>query len=64
MIELPENLKRSERGVTAEPQNHIFREVGQNNLKSRLRSHPDVARAHHADLLKLPQFAGLVPEDV
>lgn len=64
VIELPENLKRSERGVTAEPQNHIFREVGQNNLKSRLRSHPDVARAHHADLLKLPQFAGLVPEDV
>jgi isopenicillin N synthase-like dioxygenase len=64
VIDLPEDLKRAERGVTAEPHNTIFREVGLNNLKSRLRSHPDVARAHHADLLKLPQFAGLVPEDV
>ncbi|WP_105382682.1 isopenicillin N synthase family dioxygenase [Neorhizobium alkalisoli] len=51
VIELPEELKRSERGISVDPLNPIFREVGQNHLKSRLRSHPDVARAHHADLL-------------
>jgi isopenicillin N synthase-like dioxygenase len=51
VIELPEALRGKERGVTADPLNPIFREVGQNHLKSRLRSHPDVARAHHADLL-------------
>jgi isopenicillin N synthase-like dioxygenase len=51
VIELPEELKRAERGVTADPLNPIFREVGLNHLKSRLRSHPDVARAHHSDIL-------------
>lgn len=51
VIELPEELKSSERGITVDPLNPIFREVGQNHLKSRLRSHPDVAAAHHADLL-------------
>lgn len=51
VIDLPEELRGSERGITVDPLNPIFREVGQNHLKSRLRSHPDVARAHHADLL-------------
>lgn len=54
VIDLPEDLKRAERGISADPLNPIFREVGQNQLKSRLRSHPDVARAHYADLL-LPE---------
>lgn len=52
VIELPEALRSSERGVTSDPLNPIFREVGINQLKSRLRSHPDVAQAHHADLAK------------
>lgn len=51
VIDLPEELKGSERGITVDPLNPIFREVGVNHLKSRLRSHPDVAAAHHADLL-------------
>lgn len=51
VIKLPEELSRKERGITVDPLNPIFREVGQNNLKSRLRSHPDVAQRHHADLL-------------
>ncbi|NLR97651.1 isopenicillin N synthase family oxygenase [Rhizobium sp. P38BS-XIX] len=50
VIELPDDLKRSERGISVDPLNAIFREVGQNQLKSRLRSHPDVARAHYPDL--------------
>ncbi len=53
VIALPEELKRAERGVTVDPLNPIFREVGINHLKSRLRSHPDVAAAHHQDLLHL-----------
>jgi isopenicillin N synthase-like dioxygenase len=55
VIDLPDELKRSERGITVDPLNPIFREVGQNHLKSRLRSHPDVARVHHADLLSPEQ---------
>lgn len=58
VIDLPDELKRAERGVTVDPLNPIFREVGLNNLKSRLRSHPDVARAHHADLLTPEQSGG------
>ena len=53
VIPLPDELKRGERGVTVDPLNPIFREVGINHLKSRLRSHPDVAAKHHADLLHL-----------
>lgn len=37
--------------------NPLFREVGRNHLKSRLRSHPDVAQRHHADLLDSALFA-------
>ncbi|NSZ61287.1 isopenicillin N synthase family oxygenase [Agrobacterium tumefaciens] len=55
VIELSDELKRSERGITVDPLNPIFREVGQNHLKSRLRSHPDVALAHHVDLLSPEQ---------
>ncbi|PWE54577.1 2-oxobutyrate oxidase [Metarhizobium album] len=53
VIPLPDELKRGERGVTVDPLNPIFREVGINHLKSRLRSHPDVAARHHPDLLHL-----------
>ena len=45
------DLAAQARGVTQDPLNPLFREVGKNYLKSRLRSHPDVARRHHADLL-------------
>ena len=51
LIELPEGLQRFKRGVSTDPSNPLFREVGRNALKSRLRSHPDVARRHHPDLL-------------
>ena len=48
---LPEDLRQRARGLSVDPQNPLFRDVGLNHLKSRLRSHPDVAQAHHADLL-------------
>lgn len=50
LLALPPALAES-RGITQDPLNPLFREVGKNYLKSRLRSHPDVARRHHADLL-------------
>jgi isopenicillin N synthase-like dioxygenase len=51
LLELPPHLKAEARGVTRDPHNPLFRNVGQNALKSRLRSHPDVAQRHHVDLL-------------
>ena len=52
LLKLPENLAEGVRGLTVDPLNPLFYEVGKNNLKGRLRSHPDVARRHYADLLE------------
>ncbi|QPF95373.1 isopenicillin N synthase family oxygenase [Bradyrhizobium commune] len=49
-LDLPEGIKLAERGVTVDPQNPILNDVGANHLKARLRSHPDVARAHYSGL--------------
>jgi len=51
VLTLPRELAAEARGLTQDPLNPLFREVGRNYLKSRLRSHPDVAERHHADLL-------------
>ena len=51
VLKLPPELAVGARGLTQDPMNPMFREVGRNQLKSRLRSHPDVAQRHHADLL-------------
>ncbi|MBW8857179.1 MAG: isopenicillin N synthase family oxygenase, partial [Bradyrhizobium sp.] len=51
LLQLPAELAREARGITQDPLNPLFRDVAKNYLKSRLRSHPDVARRHHADLL-------------
>ncbi|CAH2598798.1 putative 2-Oxobutyrate oxidase [Rhodovastum atsumiense] len=51
VLSLPPALAAAARGVTRDPGNPIFHDVGRNHLKGRLRSHPDVARRHHADLL-------------
>jgi isopenicillin N synthase-like dioxygenase len=60
-LQLPPHLAAMSRGLTQDPLNPLFSEVGRNALKSRLRSHPDVALRHHADLLEAgqpqPQFA-------
>jgi isopenicillin N synthase-like dioxygenase len=57
VLDLPADLAGRARGVTSDPRNPLFREVGKNHLKSRLRSHPDVAQRHHADLLASAEFA-------
>ena len=52
---LPPELAREARGPDSDPHNPLLREVGWNYLKGRLRSHPDVALRHHADLLPAPR---------
>ncbi|KQQ15486.1 2-oxobutyrate oxidase [Methylobacterium sp. Leaf121] len=51
LLDLPAALAEQARGAASDPENPLFREVGRNYLKGRLRSHPDVAAAHYADLL-------------
>jgi isopenicillin N synthase-like dioxygenase len=51
VLPLPPDLAAQARGPERDPYNPLFRDVGQNYLKGRLRSHPDVARRHYADLL-------------
>ena len=60
VLDLPPHLAAQAPGVTRDPQNPLFMEVGKNYLKSRLRSHPDVARRHYADLLSPAELAGPV----
>ncbi len=52
-LQLPPLLAAQARGPERDPDNPLFREVGLNYLKGRLRSHPDVAQRHHADLLAI-----------
>lgn len=51
VLHLPETLVNATGGVTQDPENPLFSQIGQNTLKGRLRSHPDVAARHHSDLL-------------
>jgi len=55
LLELPPALAAQARGPESDPNNPLFRSVGQNYLKGRLRSHPDVAQRHHADLVGGPR---------
>jgi isopenicillin N synthase-like dioxygenase len=58
ILALPKALAQEARGPERDPQNPLLREVGRNYLKGRLRSHPDVAKRHHADLVD-PSAAAL-----
>ncbi len=50
LLDLPPALAAQAPGAASDPDNPLFREVGRNYLKGRLRSHPDVAARHYADL--------------
>jgi isopenicillin N synthase-like dioxygenase len=52
LLPLSPALAAHARGPERDPHNPLFREVGLNYLKGRLRSHPDVARRHHPDLIE------------
>jgi isopenicillin N synthase-like dioxygenase len=45
-------------GASADPNNPILANYGDNSLKVRLRAHPDVAERHHADLLATGAWRG------
>lgn len=51
-LTLPPALAAQAGGYTRDPRNPLLHDVGANTLKGRLRSHPDVARVHHVDLLE------------
>ena len=50
-VELPPDLAEQARGVSQEADNVLSARYGENLLKARLRAHPDVAAAHHPDLV-------------
>lgn len=54
---LPPALAAQAHGPAADPANPLFRNVGLNTLKGRLRSHPDVALRHYADVQPAVQDA-------
>ncbi|MFC4656303.1 isopenicillin N synthase family dioxygenase [Rheinheimera marina] len=47
LLALPSHLAAEAKGPASDPNNPLFYQVGQNVLKGRLRSHPDVAAAHY-----------------
>jgi isopenicillin N synthase-like dioxygenase len=52
-VSLPPDLAaQAPGGESADPANPILANFGDNTLKVRMRSHPDVAARHHADLLR------------
>lgn len=57
VLTLDPDLAAEAKGVAQDPLNPLFRDVGKNYLKGRLRSHPDVARRHYADLLSAEELA-------
>lgn len=48
----PELAGKASGGDNADPGDPVFRRFGENYLKIRLRSHPDVAAAHYGDVLR------------
>jgi isopenicillin N synthase-like dioxygenase len=57
-VDLPPHLAAlAPGGESEDPANPILANYGDNSLKVRLRAHPDVAAAHHADLLSAGTWA-------
>jgi isopenicillin N synthase-like dioxygenase len=50
-VQLPPALAAQSRGISDDPKNPMLAAYGANVLKGWLRSHPDVARRHHPELL-------------
>lgn len=51
LYQLPDSLALEARGPASDPHNPLFRDVGLNYLKGRLRSHPDVAERYYPETL-------------
>lgn len=50
LMALPAELAALAKGPESDPTNPLFTQVGENVLKGRLRSHPDVAQRHYSQL--------------
>ena len=61
-LQLPPELAAQAAGFERDPNNPLLHQVGENTLKGRLRSHPDVALRHYADLLA-PHSVATAPRD-
>ena len=51
-LDIDEQYRSTSRGIEQDPDNIIHGTYGENQLKSRLRAHPDVAAIHHPELLE------------
>lgn len=51
LYQLPPQLAAQARGPASDPLNPLFRDVGDNYLKGRIRSHPDVAHRFYQDVI-------------
>ena len=51
LYQLPAPLAAEAHGPASDPHNPLFRDVGFNYLKGRIRSHPDVAQRHYQDVV-------------
>jgi isopenicillin N synthase-like dioxygenase len=60
-LPLPPELAARARGVDRDPRNPLIAHTGRNLLKGRLRSHPDVAERHYADVLEAEGIARGAP---
>jgi isopenicillin N synthase-like dioxygenase len=61
VLPLSDEFAAQARGPECDPNNPLLRDVGWNALKVRLRSHPDVARRHYADVLTTDNLVRLAP---
>jgi isopenicillin N synthase-like dioxygenase len=52
LLTLAPPLAAEARGPASDPDNPLFQQVGENILKSQLRSHVEVARRHYPELVK------------
>lgn len=57
LLKLPAHLAAQATGPETDPNNPLFAHAGENLLKGRLRSHPDVAARHYADVHTVPEDA-------
>ena len=51
-LDIDEQYRSTSRGIEQDPDNVIHGTYGENQLKSRLRAHPDAAAIHHPELLE------------
>ncbi|TQR29514.1 2-oxobutyrate oxidase [Campylobacter sp. MIT 99-7217] len=57
IFKLKEKYAKDAKGVDTDPKNPLLRNVAQNYFKRMIRSHPDVAKVHHSDLIEKFSFA-------